>query len=136
MEDDPALAVPEKVKARRKGEIMELQQRLAFAKAAAMASGYDEHKPETSGIQLDVLIDEPMRASGRATAGVGKGGKLYRGRTAFQAPMIDAVTYVQSAEKLAPGELVRCTIVGSGGYDLIARPAAEAHKRVGLKILR
>lgn len=136
MEADPKLAVPEEVKARRKGEVMELQQRLAFAKAAAMAARYDEHKPAKSGLQLDILIDEPMRSSGRATSGVGKGGKLYRGRTYFQAPMIDAVTYVQSSERLAPGELVRCTVVGSDGYDLIARPITDAEKRVGLRILK
>ena len=62
--------------------------------------------------------------------------KVYRGRTYFQAPMIDAVTYVQSSEKLAAGELVRCVIVASDGYDLVARPVAELDKRVGLKILR
>lgn len=136
MEQDPKLAVPAEVKARRKGEIMELQQKIAFARAAAMAAGFDERKPAKSGTQLDILIDESMRTSGRATSGVGKGGRLYRGRTAFQAPMIDAVTYVQSAEKLAPGELVRCTIIGCDGYDLIARPVTELDKRVGLKILK
>ena len=36
----------------------------------------------------------------------------------------------------AAGEVVRCTIVGSDGYDLIARPVAELEKRVGLRVLR
>jgi len=136
MEEDPALAVPAEVKARRRVEIMALQQRIAFEQAAYLAEQFDEQRPTQSGVQFDVLIDEPMRAQGRATAGVGKGGRLYRGRTYFQAPMIDAVTYVQSAETLAPGELVRCTVVASDGYDLIARPVAELEKRVGLRVLR
>ena len=136
MEEDPKLAVPAEVKARRKGEIMALQQRIAFEQAAYLAEQFDEDAPTTTGVQFDVLIDESARATGRATSGVGKGGKLYKGRTYFQAPMIDAVTYVQSAEKLAAGELVRCTVVASDGYDLVARPVAELEKRVGLKVLR
>ncbi len=135
MEADPALAVPAEVKARRKAEVMELQQRLAFEQAAYLAEQFDEERPTQSGVQFDVLIDEALRARGEATPGVGKAGRLYKGRTYFQAPMIDAVTYVQSAEKLAPGELVRCAVVGSDGYDLIARPVTELEKRVGLRIL-
>lgn len=136
MEEDPALAVPAEVKARRKAEVMELQQRIAFEQAAYLAEQFDEKDPLNTGVRLDVLIDEPMRAEGVATSGVGKGGRLYRGRAYFQAPQIDAVTYVQSAEKLAPGELIPCAIVASDGYDLIARPVAELEKRVGLKILK
>mgnify|MGYP001447744030 CR=1 FL=1 len=136
MENDPKLAVPAEIKARRRGEIMELQQRLAFARAAATAARFDEHHPDQTGERLDVLIDEPMKSAGIATSGLGRGGRLYRGRTRFQAPMIDAVTYVQSAEKLAPGELVRCVVVGSDGYDLVAKPVSELQKRVGLRILR
>lgn len=140
MEKDPKLAVPPEVKTRRRNEVMELQQRLAFAKAEKMASGFDERNPEASLRQgatvLDVVIDAGLRTSGKKTSGVGEGGKLYLGRTRFQAPQIDAVTYVQSREKLAAGEVVRCVVVGSDGYDLIARPVAEIEKRVGLKVLR
>jgi ribosomal protein S12 methylthiotransferase len=136
MEEDPALAVPAEVKARRKGEIMELQQRLAFEQAAYLAEQFDESRPLDSGVQFDVLIDEALRAKNQDTSGVSKAGRLYKGRTYFQAPMIDAVTYVHAAEKLAAGELVRCTIVGSDGYDLIARPVAELEKRVGLRVLK
>lgn len=136
MEDDPTLAVPAEVKARRKAEIMELQQRLAFEQAAYLAEQFDETRPTSTGVQFDVLIDEATRSAGKETAGVGRGGRLYKGRTYFQAPMIDAVTYVQSSENLASGELVRCTIVASDGYDLIAKPVAELEKRVGLRVLR
>jgi hypothetical protein len=67
---------------------------------------------------------------------VGGGGRLYEGRTYFQAPQIDAVTYVQSREKLAPGEVIRCTIVGSDGYDLIAKPTGELEGGVKLRVLK
>lgn len=140
MEEDRKLAVPQEVKTRRRNEVMELQQKLAFAKAEKMAKGFDEKNPEASirkgATVLDVVIDAGLRTSGKRTSGVGDGGRLYQGRTRFQAPQIDAVTYVQSREKLASGEVVRCVVVGSDGYDLIARPVAEIEKRVGLKVLR
>jgi hypothetical protein len=31
---------------------------------------------------------------------------------------------------------VRSVVVGSDGYDLVARPVAEIEKKVGLKVLR
>ncbi len=141
MEGDPALAVPPEVKARRRNEVMELQQKIAFERAAELASHHDEHKPTKPdgtprGRAFDVLIDEPLKSAGRATTGVGKGGRLYQGRTYFQAPQIDAVTFVQSREKIAPGEVIRCVITASDGYDLIATPADEIEKKVGLKILK
>lgn len=135
MEDDPALAVPADVKARRKAEIMALQQTIAFEQAAYLAEQFDEKNPLAGGCQFDVLIDRPLASRGEQTSGVGAGGRLYQGRTYFQAPQIDAVTYVQSREALAPGELVRATIVGSDGYDLIARPVVELEKRVSLKVV-
>ncbi len=136
MEEDPALAVPAKVKTRRRGEIMALQQTIAFQRNAALAAEFDEHRPAQSGRRVDVLIDAPLKSKGRATSGVGKGGGLYSGRTAAQAPQIDSTTFVQSAEALSPGELVRCVITGHDGYDLAARPVSELERRVGLKVLR
>lgn len=136
MELDPKLAVPPEVKARRKAELMALQQEIAFGQAKFLADQFDEKNPTDGGVQFDVLIDKPMKSAGRATSGVGKGGRLYQGRCYFQAYDIDAVTFVQSAEQRAPGELVRCTIVGSDGYDLIARPTVELEKRVTLSILK
>jgi ribosomal protein S12 methylthiotransferase len=124
MEGDAKLAVPPEVKARRRGEIMALQQKIVFARNEGMV-----------GKKVDVLIDEATRSAGRATTGVGKGGKLYRGRTRAQAPMIDSVTFVQSREALAPGELVKCEVVGADGYDLVAKPVEE-DGRVRLKVVR
>jgi ribosomal protein S12 methylthiotransferase len=136
MEDDPKLAVPAEIKHRRRGELMALQQKIAFEQGAYLAEQFDEARPAKSGVQLDILIDRPTAIRGQKTTGVGKGGTLYQGRAYFQAPQIDAVTFVQSKRPLSPGELVRCTIVASDGYDLIAKPVDELEKRVELSVLR
>lgn len=136
MEQDGDLAVPAAVKHRRKGEILELQQQIAFEQAAFLAEQFDEKDPVNTGHRFDVLIDKEMASEGRATSGVGAGGRLYQGRTYFQAPSIDAVTYVQSRQRLSPGELVRCVIVASDGYDLVARPVEEIEKKLSLSVLR
>ncbi|MBL8764117.1 MAG: 30S ribosomal protein S12 methylthiotransferase RimO [Phycisphaerae bacterium] len=136
MEHDPALAVHPEVKARRRGEVMAVQQRLAFERNRALAAEFDERRPERGGRRADVLIDHALRSVGKGTSGVGKGGRLYAGRTRWQAPQIDGTTYVQSAHALAPGELVRCVITGSDGYDLVARPIEEIEKRVSLSVIR
>lgn len=135
MEGDPALAVPAEVKSRRRAELMELQQRIAFRRAAELAAAFDPAEPERTGTRVDVLIDAPARASGRATPGVIGLGRLSRGRTRFQAPAIDAVTYVHSRQELVPGDLVRCVVVASDGYDLVARPVSELERRMSLKVL-
>ena len=140
MEQDDALAVPPEVKARRRNEIMELQQQIAFDQAKFLAEQFDPNAPADSGMQFDVLIDKPLESSSIETPGVtetyGGAGKLYKGRAYFQAPDIDSVTYVTSKEKLAPGELVRCTVIDANGYDLVARPQTELVKRVRLRVLK
>ena len=136
MERDAGLAVPAEVKHRRKGEILELQQQIAFEQAAFVAGAFEEADPINTGHRFDVLIERETGSEAVETAGVGPGGRLYQGRTYFQAPSIDAVTYVQSRQRLSPGELVRCVIVGSDGYDLIARPVEEIEKKLSLSILR
>lgn len=135
MDEDPKLAVDAATKTRRKGEVMAAQQEVAFARASAIAAEFDESRPAQSGRRVDVLIDGATQSAGLKTSGVGAGGRLYQGRTSFQAPQIDAITYVQSRERLSPGELVRCVIVAADGYDLVARPVAELEKRTSLKIL-
>jgi ribosomal protein S12 methylthiotransferase len=129
MDLDPELHVPDEVKARRESELMELQQRIAFENCAYVAE---------QRCQFDVLIDAPAagKVSGRATTGVGAGGTLHVGRAYHQAPQIDGLTYVQSKEPLSPGELVRCTVVSSDGYDLIAQPSADLDTTIRLKVVR
>ena len=134
MEKDPALAVPAEVKARRRDELMSLQQRIVFERNESLSREYNEAKRD--GRRADVLIDSPARTSGLATTGVSSGGSLYAGRTRAQAPAIDGVTYVQSRQRLSPGELVPCVIVGFDGYDLIARPRSELESGISLSVLR
>ncbi|MFU8827802.1 MAG: 30S ribosomal protein S12 methylthiotransferase RimO [Phycisphaerales bacterium] len=158
MEDDPKLAVPAEIKARRKHELMSLQQSIAFEQAEFLAGHFNPDNPADPGIQFDVLIDralgleskgirglDPAGASleaggksshrGDRNAAASTSGTLYQGRAYFQAVDVDSVIYVQSREPISTGELVRCTIVGSDGYDLIARPTSELQKRVSLRIL-
>ncbi len=72
---------------------------------------------------FDVLIDEVDPENGQ-----------YIGRTFGQAPQVDSVTYVQSREALVPGELVRCRVIETADYDLIAQPLAELEKRISLPL--
>ncbi len=127
MEKDASLAVPDEVKRERESRLMLLQQEIAFENARLQAE---------AKAQFDVLIEGPAagKSKSRATTGVGKGGTLYTGRAYFQAPSIDSLTYVQSTEPRSAGELVRCTVVDSNGYDLIATPTDEVEKRIRLPI--
>ncbi|MGP1346237.1 MAG: 30S ribosomal protein S12 methylthiotransferase RimO [Phycisphaerales bacterium] len=149
MDEDPALHVPAEVKARRKHELMSLQQEIAFEQAEYMASLFDPSKPLESGVQFDVLIDKPLASRSMGVKGAEKtgsgvadhggtaaGGRLHQGRAYFQAYDIDSVTFVQSKSPLATGELVRCAVIGSDGYDLIARPISELVNRVSLPVMR
>jgi ribosomal protein S12 methylthiotransferase len=140
LEASPALRVPPEEKARRRDEIMSLQQKIAFERAAAIAAQFDSASAlnadgTPAGCCFDVIIDRALRTRGRDTTGVNRAGRLYEGRTYFQAPQIDAVTFVHSREQRAPGEVVRCVITGSDGYDLIGTPVEELERRVSLKVV-
>lgn len=141
MEGDPALAVPPEVKRRRHDELMALQRDIAFEQAAYVAEQFDPDRPDETGCRFDVVIDEPagqadpVETADTASAAALGGTRLYKGRAYFQAPQIDAVTYVRTDREHATGELVRCTIVASDGYDLIARPSDELERRVSLNLL-
>ena len=63
---------------------------------------------------LDVLIEEE-HGDGR-----------YTGRAAHQAPEVDGTTEVRAAGRLAVGDLVRATVTGSEGADLLAEASAGA----------
>jgi len=129
MDLDPALHVPDEVKAQREEELMLAQQEIAFERAAAQASAQE---------RVEVLIDaaSPGRSRARRTSGVGRGGSLFVGRTRFQAPSIDSSTWVVSSEPLSPGEIIRCVVVDADGYDLIAQPVDEVERRVSLPLAR
>ncbi|MAY75693.1 MAG: 30S ribosomal protein S12 methylthiotransferase RimO [Phycisphaerae bacterium] len=123
MEADPALAVSRETKQRRHNEIMELQQRIAFEQAEFLAEQFEADDPLDTGLRLDVVIDEPAQASAEA--------HTHRGRAYFQAPKIDATTYVVSSKPLEPGAVVPCVVTDSDGYDLIATPIADLAESSG-----
>jgi len=128
MDLDPTLHVPEEIKRQREEEIMIAQQQIAFDNAEYLAE---------QRCVFDVLIDGPAAGAteGRATTGVADAGRMHVGRCYFQAPQVDSLTYVHSTEPLSAGELVRCTVVDSDGYDLIARPTEQLERKVGLKVI-
>jgi ribosomal protein S12 methylthiotransferase len=128
MDTDPTLHVPDDIKARREDELMLAQQEIAFANAGYVAQQRS---------QFDVLIEGTAAAgtTGLATTGVNDAGVLFTGRCFHQAPQVDSLTYVHSTESLSPGELVRCTIIDTDGYDLIARPTEQIDRAMSLPIV-
>ena len=89
--------------ARRADDLSDLAEELMAQRAADRCS-------ET----IEVLIEEPL------------GSGHYEGRAAHQAPEVDGVTTVQSAEPLTVGDIVRAVVVGSEGVDLVARAGLSA----------
>jgi len=95
--------VAEEEKLRRQGLVMEAQ--------AAIA---DEIGLARIGTEVEVLIE-------------GKTGRKdfpWWGRTRFQAPEIDGITYVRDGA-IAPGGIVRCRITAAALYDLYAEQAGD-----------
>jgi len=95
--------VPEEEKLRRQSLVVEPQ--------AAIA---DELGLTRIGAVEEVLIE-------------GKSGRKdfpWRGRTRFQAPEIDGISYVRNGAR-APGEIVRCRITAAALYDLYAEKADD-----------
>lgn len=111
-------AVPDPVIRERIDELMTTQQKVVFARNRNLAT----HQAE-----FDVLIDGLEENASKLCA--------HTGRTFAQAPQIDAVTFVHAREPLVPGELVRCRVTDSDGYDLIARPVVELDKKVRLPVM-
>jgi ribosomal protein S12 methylthiotransferase len=97
----------DEVKTERRDHLMAVQQPIAFGFNRSLV-----------GKQLDVLIDGP--------ASDGRNGWL--GRTYADAPDVDGVTLVEGAH-LELGDLVACEIVGTSGYDLIARAESKPPRR-------
>lgn len=139
MAENPALVVPPEIMQQRYDELMALQQRIAHEQAAFLAEQFDPADPD-SGVRFDVLIDEKLGREADddrpdSSPKSSPAAWISKGRCYFQAPQIDAITLVRSKEALSPGELVRCTIVGSDGYDLIAQPSADLARTTSLPIL-
>jgi ribosomal protein S12 methylthiotransferase len=94
--------VPATVKRSRRAKLMSLQKRLV-ARA---------HRSRV-GSQVRLLVDGPSSEHEL----------VLRGRIQGQAPEIDSCVYLTEADPSAtPGTLIAAEIVGSRGYDLVARP--------------
>jgi ribosomal protein S12 methylthiotransferase len=89
--------VPPEVSQKRRAQLMEVQQRIAFA--------YNEAQV---GRRLEAIIDAVVPGEKRH----------YVGRSRADAPEIDGVIYV-TADHISPGDLVRCEVAAARGYDLI-----------------
>ncbi len=107
----PAAKLPghlgERVKRRRREQLMSVQQQIAFQWNAAQ-----------TGRQLTVLIDRAVPGEKDA----------WMGRSYADAPDVDSLVFVTGAD-LAPGQMVPCEIVGARHYDLVA--AAIGHDQRG-----
>ncbi len=128
MDQDPALHVPDEVKAQREAELMLTQQRIAFENAQYLAQ---------QQCQFDVLIDGVADTDiyTQENDGESAPGVWYVGRCYHQAPEVDTSTYVFSTEPLSPGEFVRCTIVDAEEYDLLAQPTEQLEGSIGLPVI-
>ena len=133
MEEDESLAVDPETKTHREEEIMLTQQEIAFENAEYLAK---------ESAQFDVLIDGDAPEGSEVALpetdpAIRTNTPLHLaiGRCYHQAPQIDSQTCVASCENLSPGELLRCTIVGSDGYDLVARPTSELQRRTSLPVI-
>jgi len=100
-EGTPAFAmpdqVPDEIKESRRHALMQLQQEISL-----------ENHEKMIGQELPVLIEEYDESQG-----------LYVGRSAFDAPDVDGVTYVRSEANLAPGDFVKVRIEEAYEYDLL-----------------
>lgn len=100
-EDTPAAVMPdqveEAVKEARRDELMELQQEIAFEKAADMV-----------GRVLTVMIEGRVADE-----------EAYVARTYRDAPGVDGYLFVNTAAELMTGDFVKVLVTGSNEYDLI-----------------
>ena len=76
-------------------------------------------------VQQQVSKDNLLKLVGKETKvlieGITFDEKYYVGRTSYQVPDIDGITYIKSDKELTIGDFVNCTIVKSKEYDLIAK---------------
>ncbi len=74
----------------------------------------DQRAAERCGEILDVLVEEEL------------GDGRYSGRAAHQAPEVDGTTEVHTELPIAVGDMVRATVTGSSGVDLLAEAIEPA----------
>ncbi len=95
--------VPEEVKEERKGELMELQQEIVFARAQDMV-----------GEEVLVMIEGKIADE-----------DAYVGRTYMDAPNVDGLIFVNTQRELMTGDFAKVTVTGAVEYDLIGELSDE-----------
>ena len=108
-EEDTAAAdmpdqIPEEVKQARRGEIMERQQRIAFAAADRMA-----------GVCVTAMIEGRIAEE-----------DAYVARTYKDAPGVDGFLFINTQRELMTGDFVKVKITASNEYDLIGELTDES----------
>ncbi len=93
--------VPEAVKARRLDGLMYAQRAISRRHNEAMV-----------GRTVEVLVERPSEESDL----------VWIGRTAQQAPDIDGITWLGSADHVRPGAIVSAVVTQATDYDLVAEP--------------
>ena len=89
--------VPQEVKEERRDSAMQLQQEIAFSKAASF-----------KGRVLDVMVEGKITDE-----------DVYVGRSYLDAPGVDGFVFFSTERNLMSGEIVKVLITGSDEYDLI-----------------
>jgi len=99
--------VPTAIKRKRQAGVMKLQKRIV-----------ERAHRQRLGTRVRMVVDGPSAEHEL----------VLRGRLAGQAPDIDPVVYLTDCDpsSLATGQFIEAEIVGSRGYDLLARPTASA----------
>lgn len=99
-EDTPAASMPDQIpdetKEKRRDELMELQQEIAFEKAA-----------EKEGKVLEAVVEGYLPKE-----------DVYVARTYMDAPNVDGYLFLTSDRELDSGSFVWARVTGSSGYDL------------------
>ncbi|MEZ6095400.1 MAG: 30S ribosomal protein S12 methylthiotransferase RimO [Pirellulaceae bacterium] len=109
-------AVEESVAERRRGELMQIQQEIAF-----------KFNEQRVGKSLDVIIDGPHPEQP----------DVWLGRTSADAPDVDSIVYVTETEhRLSAGQIVECEVVDFVEYDLIAAATGRPRGRQRLNVLK
>lgn len=109
-EDTPAATmpdqIPEEVKEDRQAELMELQQEIVFDAAEAMV-----------GKEVLVMIEGKVADE-----------NAYVGRTYKDAPNVDGLIFINTAQELMSGDFAWVTVTGAAEYDLIGELSNEFTK--------
>ena len=106
-EDTPAAAmeeqVPEEVAEKRRDEIMQIQQKIAFEKTSAQI-----------GRALEVMVEGALPEDG-----------VYVGRTYRDAPEIDGCLFFEAPYEIISGTILPVLVTDANGYDLIGEILPE-----------